>query len=147
MSRPKTIGLAIVERLEAIPELEGRVVFFRRKDIESEFAARMAKVGGRAAVVRLVEAPNHAKGKRAPRYGGSYSVALFTSPALTKKDAKDADALMDEIVTQLHGWWPEDDVPSNGMTYLAAGTIGFPEDPVFDLAVLPVETTEVSSTK
>lgn len=143
MSRPKTIGFAIVQRIEEIPELAGKVVFFRRSDIESEFTKRMSKGRGLAVIVRLVGAPNLTPEKQTARFGGNYTVALFTSPTLTAKDAKDTDALMQEIADKLHGWWPEE-VPSNGLMRCACGTITFPEDPQYDVAALPVEAPATS---
>jgi hypothetical protein len=137
MSRPKTIGFAIVERLQEIEELNGNVIFFRRHDIESEFNRRMGKARGRAVVVRLVKATNISQDRRDVLFGGSYTVSLFSSPLLTLKDAKDADALMQEIAGKLQGWWP-DNVPSNGLMRCGCGEITFPEDPDFDIAVMPV---------
>jgi len=143
MSRPKTIGFAIVARIEEIPELAGKVIFFRRADIESEFLKRMNKTAGKAVLVRLVGAPNLTPDKQTARYGGSYTVELFTAPTLTAKDAKDADELMQLIADKLHGWWPSE-VPSNGLMRCSCGTITFPDDPQFDVAVLPVEAPATS---
>ena len=137
MSRPKTIGFAIVDRLEEIEELKGKVFYFQARTVEGEFSKRMGKARGRAIVVRLVKASNLTPDKKAARFGGTYSVSLYGSALLTPKDAKDADALMQEIADKLQGWWPES-VPSNGLMFCGCGDITFPDDPDFDLAVMPV---------
>jgi len=140
MSRPKTIGLAIVARLEEIEELAGNVVYFQAKTIADEFTRRMGKARGKCVIVRLLSAPQLAEGGRKVRRGGNFTVSLFCSPLLTAKDAKDSDALTQEIDEKLHGWWPEA-VPSNGMDYLAAGDATFPDDPDFEVTVIPVATS------
>ena len=137
MSRAKSVGFAIVERLEEIGELKGKVIFFRRSDVESEFNRRMGRAKGKAVIVRLLEEPNLTPGHTAVTRGAKYTVALFTSPTLTAKDAKDADALMKEIDEKLQGWWPED-VPSNRATWLSCGDRTYPEDPDFDIATMSV---------
>lgn len=144
MSRPKTIGLAIVERLEEISELTGKVVYFQARTIEDEFTRRMAKASGKAVVVRLVEAVNQTPGKQTIRYAGKYTVSLFLAPTLTAKDAKDSDDLMEEIVEKLHGWWP-DEVASNGLFRVACGTQTFPESAEYEIAVLNVEAPASTS--
>jgi len=140
MSRPKTIGLAIVARLEEIEELAGNVVYYQTRTIEAEFTRRMGKARGKCVVVRLLSAPQLAEGGRKVRRGGNYTVTLFASPLLTAKDMKDSDALMQEIDDKLHGWWPEE-VPSNGMDYLAAGEAAFPDDSDYEVTVIPVATS------
>ena len=138
MSRPKTIGLAIVARLEEIEELAGNVVYYQTRTIDAEFTKRMGKARGKAVIVRLVKAPNLATDRRAVRFGGSYTVSLFMAPTLTAKDAKDSDALTQEIAEKLQGWWPEAEVPSNGLQFAAVGEITFPDDPDFEVSVIPV---------
>lgn len=125
-------------RIEEIPELAGRVVVYRRADIESEFERRMAKTRGRCVVIRLASAKNESKAKTSA-YRGFYGVALFTAPLLTQKDAKDADDLMGEIEAKLQGWWP-DDMPSNRAVYLTSEGITFPDDASYDVAVLAIRS-------
>ena len=139
MSRLRTLAFAIKERLEEVPELAGKVVLFRRADIETEFEKRMAKSRGRCVVVRLIRGRNASRDKLKARFGGTFTVSLFSAPLLTQGEAKDADELMDEIVARLHGWWP-DAVPSNGAMWCECDAISFPEDPDYDVAVLTVET-------
>jgi hypothetical protein len=138
MSRLRTLAFAIKDRLEEIPELAGNVVVFRRADIETEFEKRMAKAKGRCVVVRLLRGKNASRDKLKPRMAGSYSVTLFSSPLLTQKEAKDSDALMEEIVAKLNGWWPPS-VPSNGAIWCSCDTITFPEDADYDVSLLTVE--------
>jgi len=144
MSRPKTIGFAIVERLEEIEELAGRVFYFQARTAESEFTKRMGKARGRAVVVRLVKATNISQTHREAFYGGSFTVSLFSSSLLTSKEAKDTDALMQEIANKLQGWWPGN-VPSNGIMFCRCGDITFPDDPDFDVAVMPVDAPHQSA--
>jgi hypothetical protein len=137
MSRLRSIALAIQSRIEEIPELAKNVVVFRRSDIETEFEKRMGKTAGKVVIVRLISGKNTSPNKLKPRFSGSLTVSLFTVPLLTQKDAKDSDALMDEIATKLHGWWP-DSVPSNGAIWLSADTLTFPQDALYDVSVLSV---------
>lgn len=118
-------------RLEEIPELEGKVVVYRRADIDSEFEKRMNKSRGKCVVIRTVSAKNESK-TDASQFGGLYSVTLFTVPLLTQKDAKDADDLLAEIEAKLNAWWPQS-IPSNLRMKLKSADITFPEDPSFDI--------------
>lgn len=144
MSRPKTIGLAIVARLEEIEELTGKVFYYQTRTVEDEFNRRMGRARGKAVIVRLIKAPNLATDRRSVRFGGSFTVSLFASPTLTAKDAKDSDELIQEIAEKLQGWWPEE-VASNGMSYCNCGDITFPDDPDFEVSVLPVSAPSKSS--
>lgn len=137
MSRLRTIGHAIIERLGEITELAGNVVFYSRANIESEFERRMMKAGGKCAVVRLISGDNQTPKKREARYSGAYSVTLFTVPVLTQNDAKDSDSLVNEVIDKLHGWWPPN-VPSNGIIWLETGAMTFPDDPDYDVTNLVV---------
>ena len=134
MTRFRTIAQAIKARLEEIPELAGKVVVYRRSDIESEFEKRMNKTRGKAVVVRLMSSKNVSRSKSS-FYTGRYSVALFTVPLLTARDAKDADELMTEMEAKLHGWWPEG-VSSNTTMWLHCEGTSYPDDPTYDVAVL-----------
>lgn len=134
MTRFRTIALAMKARLEEIPELAGKVVVYRRSDIESEFSRRMNKSRGKAVVIRLLSARNVKDGK-ASYYAGRYSVTLFTTPLLTQKDAEDADDLMTAIEAKLQGWWPGG-VASNKAMWLQAELVEYPDDDVFDITRL-----------
>ncbi|WP_193214802.1 hypothetical protein [Luteolibacter marinus] len=134
MTRFRSISQAIKARLEEIPELAGKVVVYRRSDIESEFGKRMAKTRGKAVVVRLMSSKNASRSKSS-FYTGRYSVALFTVPLLTAKDVKDADDLMSEMEAKLHGWWPPE-VSSNTAMWLHCEGTTYPDDPTYDVAVL-----------
>ena len=121
-------------RLEEIPELAGKVVVYRRSDIESAFARRMNKGRGKAVVIRILSARNVKDGK-ASYYVGKFSVALFTVPTLTQKDAEDADDLMTAIEAKLQGWWPPA-VASNKVMWLQCDSVSYPDDEVFDVTLL-----------
>jgi hypothetical protein len=121
-------------RLEEIEELEGKVVVYRRSDIESEFEKRMNKSRGKCVVIRTVSAKNESKTDTS-QFGGIYSVTLFTVPLLTQKDAKDADDLLAEIEAKLNAWWPNT-IPSNLRMKLRSDAITFPDDPAFDVALI-----------
>lgn len=140
MSRLRTIAECMKDRLEEIPELAGKVVIYRRSDIESEFQKRMEKAKGKAVVIRLISGKNESQGKAKARFSGSYTVTLFTVPVLTQGDAKDADSLMDEITAKIQGWWPPS-VPSNGTIYLQTGALTFPDDADYDVSNLTVTTS------
>ncbi|WP_193211350.1 hypothetical protein [Luteolibacter marinus] len=60
MTRFRSIAEAIKARLEEIPEIAGRVIVYRRSDIESEFTKRMNKARGKAVVVRIAASIRHA---------------------------------------------------------------------------------------
>ena len=138
MSRLRTLSLAIKERLEEIPEFAGKVVVFRRYDIESEFERRMAKARGSCVVVRLIRGTNTSRKKLKARFAGLFTVSIFTAPLLTRRDAKSADELIEEVAEKLHGWWPED-VPSNGAIWCECGTITYPEDVDYDVTTITVD--------
>lgn len=145
MARLRTLAEAIKTRLEEIPELAGKVIVYRRKNIESEFQRRMEKASGKAVVIRLISAKNQAKANQKPRFAGTYTVTLFSHPALTYKDTQALDELLEEkIAPALHGWWPEA-IPSNGLIWCDTDTITFPDDPEFDVAVLTLQAPRTSS--
>ena len=144
MSRLRTIAFAMKNRLEEVPELKGKVVVFRRADIESQFETRMGKTRGRCVVIRLIRGKNTSPNKLKARFAGTYTVTLFTVPLLTQKDGEDADDLMQAIIDQLHGWWP-DNVPSNGTIWCNTDSLTFPEDPAYDIASLLVEAPRTSN--
>jgi hypothetical protein len=129
------------DRLEEIEELTGKVVVYRRSDIESEFERRMAKTRGKCVVVRSVSAKNESKNDTS-QFGGLYSVTLFTVPLLTRDDAKEADDLIAEIEHKLNGWWP-DTIPSNFRMKLKSDGITYIEDPEYDVVQLTLRTPGV----
>lgn len=128
-------------RLEEIPELAGKVVVFRRADIESQFNARMGKTRGRCVVIRTVSAKNESKTDTS-QFVALYTVSLFTTPSLTQKDAKHADDLLAEIEHKLNKWWPAS-LPSNRRMMLRSGEITFPEAPDYDIAQLTFRSPPV----
>lgn len=134
MTRFRSIAQAMKARLEEIPELVGKVVLYRRSDIESEFGRRMNKTRGKAVVIRILSARNVKEGK-ASFYAGKFSVTLFTVPLLTQKEAADADDLMTAIEAKLQGWWP-DGVSSNKSMWLQGELVEYPDDDVFDITRL-----------
>jgi hypothetical protein len=136
MTRFRTIAQAMKARIEEIPELAGKVVVYRRSDIESEFARRMNKTRGKAVVIRLLSAKNVTQGKSS-YYAGRFSVTLFTVPLLTQKDAEDADDLMTAIEAKLQGWWPPA-VSSNTVMWLQCGEVTYPDDDTFDVTQLTI---------
>jgi len=136
MTRFRTIAQAMQARLEEIPSLAGKVVVYRRSDIESEFTRRMNKARGKAVVIRIISARN-AKDGKVSFYAGRYSVTLFTVPLLTQKDAEDADDLMTAIEAKLQGWWPTG-VSSNKAMWLQCGDVTYPDDEAYDITQLTV---------
>ena len=138
MSRLRTLSLAIKARLEEIPEFAGKVVVFRRYDIESEFERRMSKARGTCVVVRLIRGQNTSRSTLKARFAGFFTVSIFTAPLLTRKEAKSADDLIEEVAEKLQGWWPED-VPSNGAIWCQCGTITYPEDADYDVTMITVD--------
>lgn len=138
MSRLKSIAQAIKTRIEEIPELLGKVIVYDSSSVEAEFEKRMAMTKGKVVIVRLLIGTNTSKQKNKARFSGKYTVSLFTAPVLTAKDAKDSDALMEEIVELLHGWWPST-IPSSGAIWCSTDLLTFPDDPQFDVTVLTLE--------
>ena len=138
MSRLKSIAHAIKTRIEEIPELLGKVVVYDSSSVEAEFDQRMGKAKGKVVIVRLLTGTNTSKQKTKARFSGKYTVSLFTSPVLNAKDAKDNDALMDEIIELLHGWWPAS-IPSSGSIWCSTDLLTFPDDPQFDVTVLTLD--------
>jgi hypothetical protein len=136
MIRFRTIAQAMQARLEEIPALTGKVVVYRRSDIESEFNRRMNKTRGKAVVIRILSARNMKEGK-VSFFAGKFSVTLFTVPTLTQKDAEDADDLMTAIEAKLQGWWP-DGVASNKAMWLQCEGVEYPDDDAFDITRLTV---------
>lgn len=122
------------ERLEEIEELTGKVVVYRRSDIESEFEKRMNKTRGKCVVIRAVSGKNESK-TDASQFGGLFSVTLFTVPLLTRGDAKDADELIAEVEHKLNAWWP-DSIPSNLRMRLKSDGLTYIEDPEYDVVQL-----------
>jgi hypothetical protein len=143
MSRLRSIAVAIAERLEEIPELSGKIVVWGRGDIESEIDKRMLKTGGLCVVVRLISGKQLSKGKTTARMGGSYTVTLLSVPVLTQKDIKDSDALMDSIISALHGWWP-DSIPSNGVVWCEAEALSYPDVPQYDVTLLTLNAPQTN---
>jgi len=137
MTRLRSIAEAMKTRLEEIEELAGKVVVFRKYDIESEFDKRMAKTRGKAVIVRLLGAKNVQK-KQSSFYTGTFSVTLFTAPLLTQKDVMDSDDLMTAIEAKLQGWWPTA-VASNNVMWLQCDGVSYPEDPNYDVSLLTVQ--------
>ena len=123
-------------RLEEIPELVGKVVVYRRSDIESEFKRRMDKTRGKSVVIRTLTAANVKDGKSS-FYAPVYSVTLFLVPLLTQKDVEAADDLTTAIEAKLQGWWPAA-VPSNKAMWLQCGPIEFPDDDTYDVVRITV---------
>lgn len=144
MSRLRSIALAIKDRLEEIESLAGSVVVYHRKNIVSEFEARMGKAKGKIVIIRLISGKNQTRGKVIPRFAGNFTVSLFLEPALTKQDAQDEDLIIEQIAAQLHGWWPES-IPSNGMIWCDADSITFPDDPDYDASVLALQAPKFQS--
>ena len=138
MSRLRSITLAIKDRIEEINGLAGSVVVYHRKNIASEFDARMGKAKGMVVIVRLLGGKNRTRGKVIPRFSGNITVSLFMEPALTRQDAQEEDLIIEKIAEKLHGWWPES-IPSNGRIWVDADTITFPDDPDYDVSVLTLQ--------
>jgi hypothetical protein len=138
MSRLRSIAYAIKERLEEIPELTGKVIVYKRSDIESEFEKRMQKTRGKAVIIRVLSAKNEGRAKRS-YFTGIITISLFMVPLLTAKDAKDADDLIAEIEGKVHGWWPAS-IPSNNAVWLKSESLAFPDADQFDVSVLTLKT-------
>jgi hypothetical protein len=136
--------MAIKERLEEIPTLAGSVVVYHRKNIASEFDARMGKAKGKVVIVRLISGKNQTRGKLLPRFAGNFTISLILEPALTKQDLQDVDLIIEQIASKLHGWWP-DSIPSNGMIWVDADAITFPDDPDYDVSVLTLQAPKFQS--
>lgn len=128
-------------RLEEIEELAGKVVVYRHYDIESQFETRMAKAGGKCAVIRMISAKNDSKHKKS-MFSALITVTLFTVPLLTQSDLKNADALIAEIEGKLNDWWPVS-LPSNLVMSLKSGDISFPNDPEYDVTAITFRTPPV----
>jgi len=143
MSRLRSIALAIRDRIEEIDSLSGSVIVYHRKNIASEFEARMGKAKGKAVIVRLIDGKNTSRNKATPRFSGKYTVSLILDPALTRQDAQDTDLIIEAIAEKLHGWWPES-IPSNGLIWCDADTITFPDDPDYDVSVLTLQAPKTS---
>lgn len=144
MSRLNTIAIAIKDRIEEIDSLFGCVIVYHRKNIASEFEARMGKAKGKAVIVRLIEGKNTSRGKTTARFSGKYTVSVILEPALNRKDAYDTDLLIESIAEKLHGWWPEESIPSNGLIWCDADSITFPEDPEYDVSVLTLQAPKIT---
>lgn len=144
MSRLRSIALAIKDRLEEIESLAGKVVVYHRKNIASEFDARMGKAKGKVVIIRLVSGKNTTRGKLIPRFAGNFTISLVMEPALTKQDAQDEDLIIEAIAAQLHGWWPAS-IPSNGAIWCDADSITFPDDPDYDVSVLTLQAPRISN--
>lgn len=143
MSRLRSIALAIKDRIEEIDDLRGSVIVYHRKNIASEFEARMSKAKGKVVIVRLIDGRNTTRNKTTPRFSGKYTVSVILEPALTRQDAQDTDLIIEGIAAKLHGWWPES-IPSNGIIWCDADTITFPDDPDYDVSVLTLQAPKTS---
>lgn len=143
MPRLRTIAYAIKERIEEIQELHGSVLVYHRKNIASEFEARMGKAKGKVVIVRLLDARNTSRAKTTARFSGKYTVSLILEPALSRQDAVEADLLIETIAEKLHGWWPET-IPSNGLVWCDVDSITFPDDPDYDVSVLTLQAPKIS---
>lgn len=143
MLRLRTIAHAMKARLEEIPELQGKVVVFFRKNIQSEFEKRMKKAAGKAVIIRTIRGKNTSGRSKSSFYVGNYAVDLVTVPLLTQKDIKDADDLMTAIEEKLQGWWPES-VPSNRSMYITCDEVAFEgaagaDGSAYDVATLTLQ--------
>ena len=136
MARITTLPAAIKARIEEIPELLKNVFIYKSANVEADFSARMGKVGGKVAIIRVTGGKNEASGKKSA-YACVITVSLFMIPTL--KPGKDCETLITEIEAKLHGWWP-DSVAHNTAVYLKGETITFPENASYDIAVLSLKT-------
>lgn len=143
MPRLRTIAIAIKDRIEEIEEFAGCVIVYHRKNIASEFEARMGKAKGKVVIVRLLDARNTSRNKPTARFSGKYTVSLVLEPALTRQASLDTDLLIETIAEKLHGWWPEA-IPSNGLAWCDVDTITFPDDPDYDVSVLTLQAPKIS---
>lgn len=143
MSRIRTIAFAIKDRLEEIPELKGKVVVYRRADIESEFEKRMVKTRGKCGIVRAISRKNRSN-TGAANIQSVFTISIFSTPLLTQKDAKDADALIESIEEKLQGWWPENIPSAGGLFRIHCDTTTYPDDPSYDVAVMTIQAPKIS---